>query len=64
VLDQMYEILFKDGMVTVAELYELTGIEPSHTDMKWGWTSLTGSRPVSQRDGRYLLSLPRPEALA
>jgi hypothetical protein len=64
VLDQMYEILFKDGMVTVAELYELTGIEPSHTDMKWGWTSLTGSRPVLQRDGRYLLSLPRPEALA
>lgn len=63
VLDRMYDVLSRDGMVSVADLYDLTGIPPAHTDMKWGWTSLKGARAVRMRDGNFLLDLPEPEAL-
>lgn len=64
VIDNMYELLSRQGMVSVADLFALTGIRPDHTDMKWGWTSLRGTRPVHVRklDG-YILDLPEPEEL-
>jgi hypothetical protein len=63
VLDRMFDILSRYGEVTVAHLYELTGIQSSHTDMKWGWTSLRGARAMRLAQGGYLLDLPRPEEL-
>jgi hypothetical protein len=63
VLEQLYEVLSRDGMVTVADLYALTDIRPDHTDFKWGWTSLRGSRPVRLRSGDFVLQLPEPEGL-
>src|SRR4051812_32701574 len=63
VLDRLFDILSRDGEVTVAHLYELTGIRVDHTDMKIGWTNLRGSKAVRLRDGSYLLALPEPEAL-
>lgn len=63
VIDQMFDILSRYGSVTVAHLYELTGIQSSHTDMKWGWTNLRGAKAVPLRQGGYLLDLPRPEEL-
>jgi hypothetical protein len=63
VLDQLFEQLSRYGGVTVAELYTLTDIQPSHTDMKWGWTSLRGAKAVKLRTGGFLLDLPEPEAL-
>ena len=63
VLDRMFEFLSRYGMVTVAELYGMTGISSSHTDQKWGWTSLGGAKVVRLRTGGFLLDLPEPEAL-
>lgn len=63
VLDQMYEQLSRYGMVSVADLYELTGIRSEHTDMKWGWTNLRGAKAVRLRQGGVLLDLPEPEPL-
>jgi hypothetical protein len=64
VLDRMYDILSRQGEVSVADLYALTGIRAEHTDMKWGWTTLRGSRPVEVRKlGGWLLDLPEPEEL-
>lgn len=63
VIDQMFEILSRYGYVTVAQLYELTGIRPEHTDMKWGWTELPGAKPLRLGDGRYVLNLPEPREL-
>jgi hypothetical protein len=63
VIDRMYDILARYGQVTVANLYSLTGIESSHTDMKWGWTNLRGTRAVRLRQGGFLLDLPTPEEL-
>jgi hypothetical protein len=61
VLDRMFDLISRTGTVYVADLYELTGIEPSHVDMKWGWRNLRGARAVRTRTGGYLLDLPDPE---
>lgn len=63
VIDRMYDVLSRYGSVEVATLYSLTGIQISHTDKKWGWTSLAGARAIRQRSGNYLLDLPAPEPL-
>jgi hypothetical protein len=63
VIDRMYDVLSRYGSVPVSTLYSLTGIQPSHTDEKWGWTSLPGAKAIRQRDGTWLLDLPEPEPL-
>lgn len=64
VLERMYDVLSRYGTVTVADLYELTGIQGSHTDLKWGWRLLSGARVEGLRgQGGYLLALPDPEHL-
>lgn len=64
VLERMYEFIERYGMVTVYELYAMTGIAASHTDHKWGWTSLRNAKIIRQRNGGFLLDLPEPEALS
>jgi hypothetical protein len=49
--------------MNVADLYELTGLESNHTDMKWGWTQLRGAKAVRLRTGGFLLDLPEPQPL-
>jgi hypothetical protein len=62
VIDRMFDILSQYGQVSVSHLYELTGIQSSHTDIKWGWTQLRGAKAVPLRGGGgYLLDLPEPE---
>lgn len=63
VLDRMFDLLSQYESVTVADLYELTGIQSSHTDHKWGWTELRGASVGRVRGGGYLLDLPDPEPL-
>lgn len=63
VIDRLFDILSRYGSVPVASLYELTGIESSHTDFKWGWTDLRGAKAAKLRSGGYLLDLPEPEPL-
>jgi len=63
VIERMFDILSRYGSVTVADLYELTGIASSHTDYKWGWNELRGAKAVRLRDGNFLLDLPEPEML-
>lgn len=63
VLDRMYDELSRYGEVNVAVLYELTGIQSTHADHKWGWKSLRGARVAPLRTGGYLLDLPEPEPL-
>ena len=64
VLERLFDILDKYETATVADLYELTGIAPSHTDHKWGWTSLQGADIGRIRGGGYRLDLPVPEPLS
>jgi len=62
VIDRMFDILSRYGSVSVANLYELTGVQGAHTDHKWGWTELRGAKAVRLRQGGFLLDLPEPEA--
>lgn len=63
VIDRMFDILSRYGAVSVADLYELTGIQSSHTDMKYGWLELRGAKAMRLRQGGFLLDLPEPEPL-
>lgn len=64
VIDRMFDILSQSGDVTVADLYTLTGVRPDHTDTRYGWYSLKGSRAVRRRGGGgFVLDLPEPEPL-
>lgn len=63
VLDGMYSLLSKYEVVTVADLYALTGISGTHVDHKWGWTDLRGSSVRRTRAGDHILDFPDPEYL-
>jgi hypothetical protein len=63
VLDRMYDLISRYDSASVADLYELTGIQSSHTDQKWGWEDLHGSGVGRVRGGGYLLELPEPISL-
>jgi hypothetical protein len=63
VLDRLYDLISKYDAATVADLYELTGLESTHVDHKWGWSDLQGSAVGRVRGGGYLLDLPEPEPL-
>lgn len=60
VLEGLYTLFGQYDVVTVADLYGLTGIAANHTDRQWGWTDLRGSSPKRTRSGTYVLDLPRP----
>jgi len=63
VIDRLFDLISKYESATVADLYELTGLESSHTDHTWGWTDLRGAAVGRVRGGGYLLDLPEPEFL-
>jgi hypothetical protein len=63
VIFQLQEELRKYGVVSLATLYELVDLGPTHPDTKWGWTDLRGSGSTRVRDG-WLLDLPSPIPLA
>jgi hypothetical protein len=59
VIDRLFDIVSRYESATVADLYNLVGINPSHTDHKWGWTDVRGAGISRVRNG-YLLDLPEP----
>lgn len=64
VIDRMFDLVSRYDEASVADLYELVGLESSHTDHKWGWTDMRGASVERVRSGGYLLDLPEPEALS
>lgn len=63
VLEMMYEILSRQGEVSIADLYVLVGIQGSHVDQRFGWTSLQGAKLKRTRTNQFVLDLPDPVAL-
>jgi hypothetical protein len=62
VLDQLFEVVSQFEQASVADLYDLVGLEPKHTDYKWGWSDLYNANVQRVRNG-YLLDLPEPQPL-
>ena len=58
-LDRMYELLDNYKWVSVAQLYELSGLPSKYTDRNYGWRDLHDAYITSTRNG-YLIKLPRP----
>jgi hypothetical protein len=58
VLVALDDIIAEYGVTSVADLYELVGIDENYTDHKYGWTNLSTAKVVRAGDG-YLLKLPK-----
>lgn len=61
VRENMLEIIDQYGVVTVADLYDMTDLTAPYTATKYGWTDLSDENVhiVRVRDG-YILKLPTP----
>lgn len=58
VLSRMDELIEAYGLVSVADLYDLVGINGNYTDNKYGWTDIRNASAIRVRDG-YKLKLPK-----
>lgn len=58
VLTRMDELISAYGIASVADLYDLVGINCDYTDNKYGWTNLRNAEAIRVRDG-YVLKLPK-----
>ena len=54
---------YSSKTATVADYYQLVGIEPSKTDFSWGWTDLSKAQIVRCKDG-WVIEFPRPKPVA
>lgn len=62
VIDRLFDLVSQYESATVADLYDLLGVESEYTDRKWGWTDLRGADAIRVPRG-YKLKLPRAEPL-
>lgn len=62
VLEQLVDITMQYGLCSVADFYELAGIESEWTDEKYGWGELSEARVERVRNG-YIVALPKPEPI-
>lgn len=61
ILMTMEDIIATYGMVSVYEFYDLAGIDPpgGYANNYYGWTDVSKATISRQRDGGYLLSMPK-----
>lgn len=59
VLTRLEEIVDEYGMVSVADLYELAGIEGHYTDNNYGWTNVRNVDIIRVYGGGYMLKMPK-----
>ena len=62
VLSHLFDLTVDYGMASVADLYDLLGVETNFTDNKYGWTDLKDAYVSRVRSG-YILNLPRTKPL-
>lgn len=58
IIDQMKEIIDMYGVLTVADVKELTGSESFYTDTKYGWINIDDLRTDKEIDG-YIVTMPK-----
>jgi hypothetical protein len=62
VLSHLVDLTIDYDVASVADLYDLVGIESAHTDQKYGWTDLRGASVSRVREG-YMINLPRTKPI-
>ena len=62
VIENMLDLADKYSFVTVADMYDLTGVMCSYADNKYGWVydQIKNAYPALRRDGLYRIPLPSP----
>ena len=60
VLQTMDDIIARYGLISVAEYYELSGVQHNYTDRKYGWKDIRNADTVSVRGGGFTIRMPRP----
>jgi hypothetical protein len=63
ILETLENLIDQYHQATVADLYEMVGMQTAHTDHKYGWTNLRDGNVRLLTGGRYLLDLPDPVQL-
>lgn len=58
VKQQLQDTVERYGMVTVADLYDLAGLQAPYTSQKYGWMDVSHAEVKRDRDG-YTIKLPR-----
>ncbi|MFI5156846.1 MAG: hypothetical protein ACHQEM_11695 [Chitinophagales bacterium] len=62
VLAQMADIVENYGVASVADFYDLVGLNGEYSDYKYGWDNLAQAKVVRVREG-YTFVLPKPFVL-
>ena len=52
------EIMDTYNVVTVADMYDLSGVTCNYTDNKYGWMNISNAQVIHGRDG-YIIKMPR-----
>ena len=61
-LDGLNERIEDYDVVTVAEFFDMAGVDGEFTDNRYGWDNLRNAKVRQVRRG-YMIELPRPIAL-
>lgn len=59
VLSQMDDLIDRYGTVSVADYCELIGVRSNYTDNNYGWSNIRSATVVRDRDGGWVIKLPR-----
>lgn len=59
----MDETIEEYGHVTVADMYDMSGLTEPYTANKYGWTSVRSAEITRVRDGGYIIRLPKARPL-
>lgn len=59
VMDQMEELIEAYGIVSIADLKDIVGLETYFTDNKYGWSNIRSAKIV-RVSGGWLISMPNP----
>ena len=63
VLSRMYDLIDLYGEVSVADMYDMSGVTAPHTFNNYGWTRLSTADIVRLRDGGWGINLPNAKPL-
>lgn len=63
VLDQLKGLCEEYDCASVSDFYQSVGMDHTFADEKYGWTNLNSAYISRDRDGRYILNLPKARPL-
>lgn len=60
VLLNIQDVISQGGIISILDLYDMSGIQTIPNDAKYGWTDIRTAHIDRTMDGRYVLKMPRP----